>query len=144
MILKETGVTTFAFSNYWSILYKLLTERNTMTSILIIDDDKLLRTMGKDMLTTKGYEVFTAENGEQGVTVLKSHDVGTVLLDLVLERESGLDLIPEIKATSPGSKIIMLTSDSSSESMERARELGASDYITKPVTVNKLLGLLDS
>ncbi|MCK5236697.1 MAG: response regulator [Deltaproteobacteria bacterium] len=137
-------MTTFAFSNYWSILYKLLTERNTMTSILIIDDDKLLRTMGKDMLTTKGYEVFTAENGEQGVTVLKSHDVGTVLLDLVLERESGLDLIPEIKATSPGSKIIMLTSDSSSESMERARELGASDYITKPVTVNKLLGLLDS
>ena len=110
-----------------------------MQRVLIIDDNKLLRAMGSSMLTKNDYEVLTAESGIEGLKALSENEVDVVLLDIILNNESGMDLIPKIRKTSPKTKIIMLTSYSDEETVREAKKLGACDFIEKPLSMENLL-----
>lgn len=106
---------------------------------LIIDDDTTLLHVLARGLTRRGYEVLSAENGEQALKLCKEFKPKWISLDLKLEHESGLHLITQLKCLSPNSQITMLTSYASIATAVDAIKLGAHQYLCKPVDIDELL-----
>ncbi len=108
-------------------------------SILIIEDElSILDTLGKD-LTDEGYQVETAENGEDGISQFRKTKHDMVIADLVMEGLNGIQTVKEIKDLKPDTKIIFLTGYGTRSSAIEAIRLGASDYFLKPYNRNELL-----
>ena len=103
-----------------------------MKTILIIDDQKLIRDSLKSALKDEGYKVFVAETGIQGLTVLKKENIDLILLDLKLPDSNGIDILKQIKTANPDSIVIMMTGYGTIENAVAAMKLGAFDYINKP------------
>ncbi|HEX9252815.1 MAG TPA: sigma-54 dependent transcriptional regulator, partial [Ignavibacteriaceae bacterium] len=109
------------------------------SKVLVIDDEIDLRDLIKRLLELEGYTVFTAENAEQGLNVIKSNEIDIVLSDVRLPDKNGLELIPLIKKIHPSIEIIILTAYGKIEDGVRAIKDGAFDYIVKGDEDNKLL-----
>lgn len=103
-----------------------------MNTILIIDDQKLIRDSLKLALHDEGYSVLLAENGKQGIAILKKNIVDLILLDLKLPDSNGIDILKQVKTISPECIVIMMTGYGSIENAVAAMKLGAFDYINKP------------
>jgi DNA-binding NtrC family response regulator len=103
-----------------------------LKTILIIDDQKLIRDSLKSALKDEGYKVFVAETGIQGLTVLKKENIDLILLDLKLPDSNGIDILKQIKTANPDSIVIMMTGYGTIENAVAAMKLGAFDYINKP------------
>jgi PAS domain S-box-containing protein len=110
-----------------------------MTRVLIVDDDKNIRTVFTNILQKKGYEVESVGDGEKALSLIKDHDFDVIILDIILPGLSGLDIIETIKRVSPLSKIIMFTGQPSVETILNALRAGANDYLSKPVKPEDLL-----
>ena len=108
-------------------------------SILIIDDELLiLDTMSKD-LSDQGYNVDTAENGEDGIIKFCKINHNLVIIDLVMEGLSGIQTAKEIKDLKPETKVIFLTGYGTRSNAIEALRLGASDFFLKPYNRSRLL-----
>ena len=108
-------------------------------SILIIDDELLiLDTMSKD-LSDQGYNVDTAENGEDGIIKFCKTNHNLVIIDLVMEGLSGIQTAKEIKDLKPETKVIFLTGYGTRSNAIEALRLGASDFFLKPYNRSRLL-----
>jgi len=103
-----------------------------LNTILIIDDQKLIRDTLELALNEEGYDVLLAESGKQGIAVLKKSNIGLILLDIKLPDSNGIDILKQIKAINPESIVIMMTGYGTIENAVAAMKLGAFDYITKP------------
>jgi len=104
-----------------------------MEKILLIEDDAdLQQTMGK-ILKDNGFQVIEALDGEIGVELAKSEKPDIALVDLILPKKNGFDVIKELKEDpeTENIKIIVLTNLESSLDIERALELGATTYLVK-------------
>ena len=99
--------------------------------ILIIEDEANIRNFVKTLLLTNQYQVFTAENGEEGLFELRVHCPDLILLDLGLPDQDGLDLLVEIRKESM-IPVIVLSARYDEYDKVRALDLGANDYVTKP------------
>jgi DNA-binding response OmpR family regulator len=110
-------------------------------SILVIDDDKAIRLVLKKELTLHGFEVYLAKNGHGGLKLAnKLAKVGkpvVVLLDWVMPKMDGLKVLSELKhnANTEHIPVFMLTAKSKIGDIDRAYDLGADDYITKPFKI---------
>jgi signal transduction histidine kinase/DNA-binding response OmpR family regulator len=104
-----------------------------VNKILVVDDDRLLRTMAEDLLVRNGLEVWTARSGEECLAALKEQAFDAVLLDLILPDHNGLDLLPRIHQASPDLPVVIMTAYASLDSAVAAIKKGAYDYITKPL-----------
>lgn len=107
--------------------------------ILIIDDDQNQRKTLIDILTTKGYETFVAENGAAGLAVLQEKPVNLVLTDLGLPDISGIDILGKVKTLYPAIQVIILTGSATVDSAVEATNLGAFSYLLKPYDIEQLL-----
>jgi two-component system, OmpR family, KDP operon response regulator KdpE len=107
-------------------------------NILIIDDEVQIRRFVKIGLESQGYQVYEAENGEQGInlTVMKKPDI--ILLDLNLPDMKGIDVLRKIREWYHA-PVIVLTVRDSEESKIELLDNGADDYITKPFNMGELL-----
>ena len=103
-----------------------------MKTILIIDDQKLIRDSLRLALKGEGYKVFVAKTGKEGLDVLEKENTDLILLDLKLPDSNGIDILKRIKATDPDSIVIMMTGYGTVENAVTAMKLGAFDYINKP------------
>ncbi len=101
-------------------------------SILVIDDEEVVRLLFQSLLEEEGHPTFLAENGHQGVQLLVKHTPPLVLVDKNLPDISGLDLIAEQKQRHPNTEFIMITGYASLDSAVKAMEMGAFSYLTKP------------
>ncbi|MDD2731942.1 MAG: response regulator [Candidatus Pacebacteria bacterium] len=104
-----------------------------MKRILFIEDEKAIqKTMG-EFLKKKGYNVISAFDGETGLKMVKVKKPDLVLLDLVLPKLHGFDLLEKIKADPETEKIpvIILTNLEGTEEVTKALELGATTYLVK-------------
>jgi DNA-binding NtrC family response regulator len=101
-------------------------------SILIVDDDDLIRSFMTTVLVEDGYWVEEAESGREGLGKLKSGAFDLVMTDLRMPDMSGLELIREGKEISPDSRWIIITAYGSIKNAVEAMKMGASDYLTKP------------
>ncbi len=116
---------------------------STKGRILIIDDEKDIRTLLGRVISLEGYEVFQAENAKKGLKLLREQNaIHTVLCDVKLPDAYGVDLIPELKKAQPLCEIILLTAFGKIEDGVRAIKNGAFDYISKGDDNHKIIPLL--
>lgn len=107
-------------------------------NILLVEDDKNIREMVFDFLTSENYTVETAIDGQSAVGMFKSHTFDIVLLDLMLPKSSGFEVLKYIRNVSVIPVIIATAKDSDTDKM-MGLNLGADDYITKPFSLVELL-----
>ncbi|MFZ5809086.1 MAG: response regulator [Chloroflexota bacterium] len=106
--------------------------------ILVIDDEQGIREGSKRALSALGYEVDTAENGEQGLEFVQKTVYDLVLLDVMMPGVSGIDLIEKIHEVDVDTVCIIITGYATVEMAVRAIKQGAYDFLTKPFTVDDL------
>lgn len=111
----------------------------TTAKILVIDDEQGIRQGTKRALTAQGYQVDTAENGDQGLELIKQNSYDLILLDVMMPGISGIELIEKIHAIDPETVCIIITGYATVEMAVRAIKEGAYDFLTKPFTVDDLL-----
>ncbi len=109
------------------------------TSILIIEDDELFNRFLTQALQDKGYKVYSAITGQEGLKIVQNARPDLVLLDLVLPDVSGLEVLEKINEVYDIPQVIMLTGYGSIETAIHAIKMGASDYLTKPIQEDVLL-----
>jgi DNA-binding NtrC family response regulator len=112
-------------------------------TVLIIDDDQMIRSYLDGILSEDGYEVLLAATCAEGEALLEAKPVDVVLLDLKLPDDDGISVLRRIKREDPNIQVIVLTAFSAVESAVEALKLGAYDYIDKPSDVSKLKALLE-
>lgn len=107
--------------------------------ILIIDDDEhFVRTLNRS-LTRQGFETVTATHARAAITQCQEFQPDWATLDLRMEQESGLTLIPDLLNIKPDLRIVMLTGYASIATAVEAVKLGAYNYLHKPATLSELL-----
>jgi len=119
-----------------------------VAKILIIDDEQPILTMYGDALT--GHEIVTAENGEEGLEKAEKEHPDIILLDIIMPKMNGLDVLDKLKNSKDTADIpvIMLTNLPEEASSDKAKASGASEYFVKAEfepekladRVNELLG----
>jgi DNA-binding response OmpR family regulator len=104
-----------------------------MAKLLIIEDDPLMSRMYQKIFTFEGYEVDVAQNGEEGLVKIKSNRPTLVLLDIMMPKMNGLEVLDRIKADSEVKSIpvVMLTNLAGLQDAETAMAKGAVKYIVK-------------
>lgn len=109
--------------------------------ILIIDDSELMVKVTTDILTEKGYEVVSANNGVDGIKKVMAEKPDLVLLDVVMPGINGFEVCKMLRQDESNNlmPIIMLTAQGNEEDKLTGLELGADDYITKPFNTRELI-----
>lgn len=108
-------------------------------SILIIDDEPLMRISMSDALEAEGYYIESAESGGDGLEALKSNLYDIVITDLKLPEVDGLQILKNCKNLLPRAKVLMITAYGSVETAVEAMKQGAYDYIKKPFSMDELI-----
>lgn len=104
----------------------------TKPTILVIDDEEVVRLLFQSLLEEEGYPMLLAETGQQGIDLLQEHRPPLAIVDKNLPDISGLELIADQKQTHPNTEFIMITGYASLDSAVKAMEMGAFSYLTKP------------
>lgn len=109
-----------------------------MSKILLVEDDREISTMLKNFLMTENYEVEVAFDGESACNKFFSGSFSLILLDLMIPKMSGMEVMEKIRENSTVPIIIMSAKDTDSDKT-LGLGLGADDYITKPFSVTEVL-----
>jgi len=109
-----------------------------MKPILLVEDEAVMRESVRDWLTDVGYEVETAEDGEQALKTIGEQEFGFIILDLRLPGKDGLEVLREARAKHPQLKGVVITAYPSVETAVEAIKHGAVDYLPKPFDLNQL------
>ena len=112
-------------------------------SILIIDDEPLMRVSMVDALQAIGYEVQEASTGLEGLERLQASEFNLVITDLRLPGADGLQIVSKCKEQWPDTEVIVITAHGSVDTAVHAMKSGAYDYITKPFSMDELLLSVD-
>ena len=111
--------------------------------VLVVDDERAVRSALRVNLGKAGYEVIVAEDGQAALDALASHPPDLVLSDLRMPRLDGMLLLETIQASHPGIPVVLMTGHGSVRDAVQAIRAGASDYIIKPVRKDELLVILE-
>jgi bidirectional [NiFe] hydrogenase diaphorase subunit len=106
--------------------------------ILLVEDEAVMRESVRDWLADVGYQVATAEDGEEALKTIAEQEFGLIILDLRLPGKDGLEVLKEAKARQPQLKGIVITAYPSVETAVEAIKRGAVDYLPKPFDLNYL------
>lgn len=112
-------------------------------SILLVEDEKALRTTLSDRLRSEGYVVETAADGGEGFEKASSHPFDLIILDVMLPRRNGLDVCRDIRAAGMATPILILTVRNETVDKVVGLKLGADDYVTKPFEASELLARIE-
>ncbi|MBH0202109.1 MAG: response regulator [Nitrospira sp.] len=107
-------------------------------TILIIEDDRAVRTLLAQVLVDAGYQVSEATNGRQGLDQFRAHQVDLVLTDLDMPEMNGLEVIMELTRAFLNVKVIAM-SGRSAEELQKAKLLGARHTLPKPLDLHAML-----
>lgn len=109
--------------------------------ILIVDDDPDAIHILKVVLERGGYRVITARDGHQALQKMNDEEPALILLDIMLPKKSGFEICKIIKADPKrcGIPVLMLTGEASLPSLRQAVQLGANDYLVKPIDPASLI-----
>ncbi|MCC6501726.1 MAG: sigma-54-dependent Fis family transcriptional regulator [Deltaproteobacteria bacterium] len=114
-----------------------------MRRVLIVDDEPAMRLAVQEALTRKGYEVGLASNGREALGALSKASYGMVISDMLMPGMNGMELLREIKKTSPHIPVLLITAFGTIESAVEAVKEGAIDFILKPFTLEALEETVD-
>lgn len=118
----------------------------TAAKLLVIDDSITVRMSLRDLFVEQGYEVLLAEGGDEGLGILRSEHIDTVILDLIMPGKGGVDTLREITADEKLAwiPIILLTAVADRGELVDCLDMGAVDFIVKPWDQRELLGRVRS
>lgn len=106
--------------------------------VLAIDDDRESLALLTDALSVEGLEILTADDAEVGFDLFLKTRPRVVLLDFVMPKVSGMELLDRILSADPAANVILITGHYSTESAIEAIQKGACDYLTKPLDIQRL------
>lgn len=105
-----------------------------MKKILIAEDEEILLNVLKDRFEAESWEVSTARDGEEAIEAIKKSRPGVVLLDLLMPKKDGFEVLKEVRSNPEYQDlpiIVVLSNLGSDEDIKRALALGANDYFVK-------------
>ncbi len=114
-----------------------------LARLLVVDDEEGFRDLLTYELTSRGYEVLTASNGEEGCRLAFEKQVDIIISDLTMPKIGGLDILKTIKEKNSKIEFIMITGHATIDSALESMRRGAYDYITKPFQMQDLFNLVD-
>ncbi len=109
-----------------------------MAKVLVVDDEPEAVELLVEFLSSKGYEVLTATSGEEALRRVREDRPHLVLLDIRMPKMSGLDVLRRIREIDAEMGVIMVTAVNEEDVGRQALELGAFDYIVKPLDLKYL------
>jgi DNA-binding NtrC family response regulator len=112
--------------------------------VLVVDDEKNQREIYRLILEDAGYQVTTAQSGEQALRLVRENGFDLVLTDYKMTGMDGLTLLSELVKLDPAIIVVMMTAHGSVESVKEALRSGAFDYLEKPVDRDQLLKVVES
>lgn len=110
-----------------------------MPKILIIDDERPIRSTLKDILEYEKIKVSEAEDGKKGVALFEKEDFDAVLCDIKMPGMDGIEVLEKLQGINPDIPVIMISGHGTIETAVESLKLGAYDYISKPPDLNRLL-----
>ncbi|MBI3932953.1 MAG: sigma-54-dependent Fis family transcriptional regulator, partial [Acidobacteria bacterium] len=111
-------------------------------SILVIDDEEVMRDVLETLLTQAGYQVTLAADGAEGLAVARKGSFDAAIVDVMLPEVGGIEVLEELKKTDPDLVVLMITAYASVETAITAMKAGAFDYVTKPFKHEEVLHIL--
>ena len=105
--------------------------------VLVVDDEVKISEVIQSFLESRGYTVFTAENGEKAFSVFERENISFIILDLMLPDISGEEICVRLRKSSRV-PILMLTAKVEEEDLLKGLDIGADDYLTKPFRLKEL------
>jgi len=112
--------------------------------IVVVEDEPAIRRGVSDALRLSGYEVTEAGDGAVGYREGAAAGVDLVLLDLLLPKRDGLDVLSELRRTCPTRPVIILTARGTEEDRVRGLKMGADDYVVKPFSAKELIARVEA
>ena len=112
--------------------------------IVVVEDEPAIRRGVVDALRLTGYDVAEAADGVAGLIEASAGGVDLVLLDLLLPKRDGLQVLAELRRTHPDRPVIILTARGTEEDRVRGLKLGADDYVVKPFSARELLARVEA
>jgi two-component system NtrC family response regulator len=112
-------------------------------NILVIDDEAAQRDILTGYLKKKGYKIFSAPSGKEGINVAEDNPVDIILSDFKMPDLSGLEVLKQVKKINPEISFVIVTAFGTVENAVKAMRLGAFDYISKPVDLDELDLMID-
>lgn len=110
-----------------------------MFRILVIDDDKNIRYLMREILELEHYTVFTAKNGEEGLALLETEHVDMVIVDIMMPKMDGYAFTKELREYNAEMPILMVSAKQLPEDRKKGFIAGIDDYMSKPVDPEELV-----
>lgn len=111
--------------------------------ILVIDDEKAVRKTFRAILEKSGYKVYTTEDYASAIRIIHDDDPDIVIADIILENQTGMEILRKIRKKGNNCPVIMVTGAPDIKTAAEAVRLGAFDYLTKPVRLDRLIQVVD-
>ncbi len=108
-------------------------------SVLVIDDEEGIRESLKGILEDEGYEVFLAENGEEGLRIFEEQGPDLVMLDIWLPGIDGMEVLRVMRDRKPDIPVVMISGHGTIEIAVKATKIGAYDFLEKPLSLDRVL-----
>lgn len=115
-------------------------------SILLIDDEENIRKIGSAMLKECGYTVYQAEDGIKGIEIFKEKkgEIRLIILDMIMPKKSGKEVLDEIKSISDDIKVIMISGYMDNEDSNKSKYNKADGFLLKPFTISALSDMISN
>lgn len=110
-----------------------------MFRILVVDDDKNVRYVMRELLELENYTVFTAENGERALELMLDTHVDLVIVDIMMPKMDGYEFTKELRSFNPELPVLMVSAKQLPEDRKRGFLSGIDDYMSKPLDNEELL-----
>ena len=108
-------------------------------SILVVDDEEIMREILETLLTREGYQVRLVSSGEEGLELARTHTFDAAIVDVMMPGLDGIATLQELRKLDDDLPVLMITAFASVETAISAMKLGAFDYITKPFKNDEVL-----
>jgi len=112
--------------------------------ILLVEDDRTLSTLVRDILEINKYEVVLCSNGEEGLATFKSQKFDLMLVDIMMPKMDGITMIKEIRRYDQRVPIIIISAKDMKDDKVEGFRSGADDYVVKPFSTDELLLRIDA
>src|SRR5436309_2927892 len=114
-----------------------------VSTILVADDDRAIRTVLNQALVRLGHDVRTTGNAATLWRWVESGEGDLVITDVIMPDENGLDLVPRIKRLRPNLRVIVMSAQNTLLTAVKATERGAFEYLPKPFDLNELMSVVE-
>ena len=115
---------------------------SNQTAILVVDDNPPMAKTLSDILTLKGYAVYTAFSGTEALEILGHHEVHILLTDVIMPDMNGVTLYRQTRVTNPQMVTFLMTAYAADEIIQQGIAEGIKTVLTKPVDINLFLNLV--